>query len=298
MARVAIIGPGAIGGTLAGNLVRVGNHEVMLAGRRAVSALKVSLPDGTEVITGPVVAEPAQLTEKFDWVLVATKTYAAEATCGWLQSICGPETCVAIFQNGVEHRERFRPWVADEALVPVVIDCPAEHPAPDHVVQRGALKIVAADDANGQALRGLFAGANEHVSLTDDFLSAAWAKLTRNSVAVLNAMTLQPNVIMHDEAMGQAALQIAQESIAVARAAGATLDHGLALWVLDATLAAPRDAVNSLLADRLAGRETELEARNGAIVRFGQRLGVSTPLNSMGVAVVRAQMLVEQSNCD
>lgn len=298
MARIAIIGPGAIGGTLAGNLVRAGNHEVVLAGRRAVPALKVSLPNGAEVVTGPVESDPAGLGGNFDWVLVATKTYAAEATGVWLQSICRSETRVAIFQNGVEHRERFRPWVADEALVPVVIDCPAERPTPDHVVQRGSLKIVAADDANGQALRELFAGANEHFSLTDDFLSAAWRKLTRNSVAVLNAMTLQPNVILHDEAMGQAALQIAQESIAVARAAGATLDHGLALWVLDATLAAPRDGVNSLLADRLAGRETELEARNGAIVRFGQRLGVSTPLNSMGVAVVRAQMTVEQSRCD
>jgi ketopantoate reductase len=32
----------------------------------------------------------------------------------------------------------------------------------------------------------------------------------------------------------------------------------------------------------------ELDARNGAIVRFGERFGVETPLNAMAVAVLRA----------
>lgn len=298
MARIAIIGPGAIGGTLAGNLVRSGIHDIVLAGRRVAPSVTVRFPDGTEVTTPPVVADPAELVGEFDWILIATKTYAAEATAEWLQQICSPKTRVAIFQNGVEHRERFRPWVADEMLVPVVIDCPAERPTPDQVVQRGDLNMVAANDANGVALRELFSGTNEHFVLTDDFLSAAWRKLVRNSVAVLNAMALQPNQIMHQDVMGQTALKIADEAVAVARAAGAQLDDGLAAWVLDATLRESPDGVNSLLADRLARRETELEARNGAIVRTGQRLGVPTPLNAMGVAVVMAQMVAEESKCD
>jgi 2-dehydropantoate 2-reductase len=46
--------------------------------------------------------------------------------------------------------------------------------------------------------------------------------------------------------------------------------------------------MNSLGGDRLAGRPMETEARNGAIVRFGERLGVATPLNGMIAAVLRA----------
>lgn len=298
MARIAIIGPGAIGGTLAGNLVRAGHHDIVLIGRRESKGLRVGFPEGDTVTTGPVVADPARVTGGFDWVLVATKAYAAEATGAWLNAIRSTETRVAIFQNGVEHRERFQPWVPDACLVPVVIDCPAERPEPEHIVQRGPLDMIAADDENGRDLRRLFAGADERFALTEDFMTAAWHKLTRNSIAVLNAMTLQPNAIMHEEAMGEAALGIAREAITVGRAAGAQLEDDLADWVLKVTREAPLDGVNSLLADRLAKRETELDARNGAIVRTGRRLGVPTPLNAMGIAVVAAQIAAEQTNCD
>ncbi len=299
MARIAIIGPGAIGGTLAGNLVRAGHHEIVLCGRRSVSALQMRFPDGAQVTTGPVVDEAGQLPAGgFDWILVATKTYAAEQTSTWLTQLLGQTMRVAIFQNGVEHRERFSSWVPEHALVPVIIDCPAECPSPNEIIQRGDLNIVAPDDKSGRALQVLFAGADEHFVLTDDIVTAAWRKLTRNSIAVLNAMTLRPNVIMRETAMGEAALKIAQEAVAVGRAAGANLADDLADWVLAATLEESPDGVNSLLADRLARRPTELEARNGAIVRFGRKLGVPTPLNSMGVAVVEAQIRAEQTNCN
>jgi 2-dehydropantoate 2-reductase len=299
MARIAIIGPGAIGGTLAGNLLRSGQHEIVLCGRRPVEAMRVRFPDGQSITTGPVMAEPGSVPAgEFDWLIVATKTYAAQETAVWLRHLMSDSTRVAIFQNGVEHRERFASWVTGNRLVPVIIDCPAERPTPDEVVQRGDLNVVAPDDAAGQVLRQLFADVNEHFVLTDDILTAAWRKLTRNSIAVLNAMTLQPNVIMHEPAMAKAALQIAREAIAVGRAAGAKLSDDLAEWVIAATLEESPDGVNSLLADRLAGRETELDARNGAIVRTGEKLGVPTPLNSMGVAVVEAQICKEQTNCD
>jgi 2-dehydropantoate 2-reductase len=46
--------------------------------------------------------------------------------------------------------------------------------------------------------------------------------------------------------------------------------------------------VNSLLADRLAGRPLEIDARNGVIVRLGQQHGIATPLNGMAVAILEA----------
>ncbi|MGB6485514.1 MAG: ketopantoate reductase C-terminal domain-containing protein [Steroidobacteraceae bacterium] len=52
---------------------------------------------------------------------------------------------------------------------------------------------------------------------------------------------------------------------------------------------APPDAVNSLFADRLAGRCMETDARNGAIVRKGVKHGIPTPLNSMAVTLLDAQ---------
>jgi len=293
MARIAIIGPGAIGGTLAGNLKQAGHHEIGLLGRRASPGLSLTLPDGHRIDAGPVLVEWADDGAPFDWVFVATKTYAAEATGRWLQRVMGATTRVAVFQNGVEHRARFRSWVPDERLVPVVINCPAERPSPDEVVQRGTLKIIAENDAAGSDLKTLFAGADEHFLLTDDFLTAAWRKLTLNSVAVLTAMILRPNEVYHDPDLQVVARGLATEAVAVAQAAGAKLEFALVDEVLEAVLAEARDQVNSLLADRLARRPTELAARNGAIVRIGQKLGVPTPLNAMAVAVVEAQLRTE-----
>lgn len=295
MSRIAIIGPGAIGGTLAGNLQRAGNHEVLLCGRRSSPQLSVELPGGHSERVGPVlVAWPGEA-GPVDWVLVATKTYAAAETGRWLAALMGEETRVAVFQNGVEHRERFRSWVPDDRLVPVVIDCPAERPSPDHIVQRGALNIVVGDDGAGPELKALFAGVDDHFWLTGDFQSAAWRKLTLNSVAVLTAMVLRPNEIFQAPAMQAVARRIAAESVAVAQAAGAKLDERVIDDVMAAVLAAAPDGVNSLLADRMAKRPTELAARNGAIVRIGAALGVPTPLNSMAVAVVEAQIRAESA---
>lgn len=289
MARVLIVGPGAIGGTLAGNLMHAGRHEVMLGGRREAAGVDVVLPGMVKVTTGPVVTTPESITGALDWILVATKTYAAKKTARWLEALVGPTTRVAIFQNGVEHLERFEPWVPREQLVPVVIDCPAERLTPDTVVQRGDLKVVVSDNADGEALRQLFISANQHFRLTGDILTASWRKLTLNSIGVLNAMTLQPNRIMHTPAMAAAAEGIARECVRVAQAAGADLDESLAPEVVAEVQNQSPDGVNSLLADCLAARPNELDARNGAIVRFGQKFGVPTPLNALAVAVVEAQ---------
>ena len=48
------------------------------------------------------------------------------------------------------------------------------------------------------------------------------------------------------------------------------------------------DSVNSLHADRLARRPTEIDARNGVIVRLGRKHGIPTPCNQMAVALMEA----------
>jgi 2-dehydropantoate 2-reductase len=41
-----------------------------------------------------------------------------------------------------------------------------------------------------------------------------------------------------------------------------------------------------MLADRLAGRPMEIDARNGVIVRLGEKHGIATPLNRMAAGVL------------
>jgi 2-dehydropantoate 2-reductase len=81
--------------------------------------------------------------------------------------------------------------------------------------------------------------------------------------------------------------EIAVECRAVGIAEGAVLGEE----VLENAVAGYRGgsaAINSLHADRLAGRPMEVDARNGVVVRFGKKHGVPTPLNKTMVTLLEA----------
>ena len=291
MARIAIVGAGAIGGVTAALLQQAG-HELLLCTRRPMTTLSVDTPDGGVNVRAKFVNDPTQAIE-VDWVIVATKAYDVAGAAKWLEQLCTKETPVAVLQNGVEHRQRFAPYIAIDRILPVMVDCPAERPAFDQVRQRGVMHLKVPDCAIGHGFVQLFAGTSADATVVPDFQSVVWRKLCFNSAGVLSALLLQPAGVIRGEALGEVALQIIRECAAVARAEGAHLEEDVADTVLAAQRAAPADSINSMLADRQAGRPMELDARNGVIVRLGKKHGIATPANSMAVALMEA--LVQQS---
>ena len=287
MGRVAIVGVGAIGGALAGLLQTAGRHEITLCTRRAVEGLRVVAPGGEVVVEARNYTRPEDA-EAVDWVMVATKTYDAEGAAAWFAGLCSGGAPVAVVQNGVEHRERFAPWLSEERLLPVVIDCPVERRADGAVHVRGEAVMKVEDGRLGREFAGLFAGTAAKMTLVEDFTTAAWWKLCINSVGALNAMALKPAGLLRGEAMGRVAMEMVAECAAVGRAEGARLDEDMPEQVLKMCRAHPADSVNSLLADRLAGRRMETDARNGAIVRKGEKHGIATPLNRMATVLLEA----------
>jgi len=285
MARVAIVGPGAIGGVIAAWLGKTGRHEVVLCARRPLGELHVETPEGI-IVARPVVLTGPENATPVDWVLVATKAYDSEGAAVWLKGLASAGAPVAILQNGVEHRERFARFLPAGQLVPVMVDCPAERTTPTVIRQRGTAKMAVQDDACGREFAGLFAGTPVEVELTRDLKSAVWRKLCINAAGVISGLVLQPAVVMRDEQIGELSRQLVRECIAVGRAEGAVMDDSLAETVLQAYRNAPPDSVNSLHGDRQAGRPSEIDARNGVIVRLGRKHGIPTPCNQMAVALI------------
>src|SRR3954469_1641531 len=190
MTTIAIIGPGAIGGILAAWLGQDPDNAVTVCARTPFDHLEVETPTGRitaspRVITDPSVGTPV------DWVLITTKAYDAAAAALWLPSLLRADTRVVVLQNGVEHVERFTPWVAAEHLVPAVIDCPAERIAPGRMRQRGASWIVVPESTNGRAFVPLWSKTNFDVK-TGDFKTRAWAKLCINAPGAISAILMKP----------------------------------------------------------------------------------------------------------
>ena len=289
MSRIAIVGVGAIGGVTAALLQQAGGHELLLCLRRPMSALLVETPSGNVNVHATFVTDPSEAFE-VDWVIVATKAYDVAGAAKWLERLPFKGAPVAILQNGVEHRERFAPYVAIERILPVMVDCPAERQAIDRIRQRGVMHLKVPDYAMGRGFVELFAGTTADATVVSDFQSVVWRKLCFNSAGVLSALLLKPAGVVREEALGEVALEIIRECAAVARAEGAQLEENVPEVVLAAQRAAPADSINSMLADRQAGRPVEIDARNGVIVRLGRKHGIATPANSMAVALMEAMV--------
>ncbi|MDB5455175.1 MAG: 2-dehydropantoate 2-reductase [Caulobacter sp.] len=287
MTSIAVIGPGAVGGTVAAWLAQDPALSVTVCARTAFDALSVDTPDGPITATPRVLTDPTQASP-VDWVLIATKTYDAAGAAAWLGGLVGPDTRLAVLQNGVEHVARFSPYVPAARITPAVVDIPAERQGPGRIVQRRYGTILVPDSLDGDAFAALFAGGKIAVSTTPDFKTQAWRKLGINCAGAVSALTLKPAGVVQRPAIAAIMRDLVAECVAVGRAEGAELDASLVETVIDGYRAAPADSVNSLHADRLAGRPTEIDARNGVIVRLGVRHGIQTPVNAMVVALLEA----------
>jgi 2-dehydropantoate 2-reductase len=144
------------------------------------------------------------------------------------------------------------------------------------------------DNELGREFLGLLEGTGFDAATSDDFLSVIWRKLALNAPGAVNALLLQPTGIVRDPAIANLMRRMILEVIAVARAEGARLDESLADKIIESQQKAPSDGMNSLHADRLAGRTMEVDARNGAVVRAGRRHGITTPLNEMALTLLEA----------
>ncbi|WP_374406491.1 2-dehydropantoate 2-reductase [Pelagerythrobacter sp.] len=286
MTRVAIIGPGAVGGTIAAWLANVG-HDVRLCARTPFERVRLTHPAGVIDTALPVHTDPADASS-VDVVISATKAYDSEAAAQWLPHLLDDHTILAVFQNGVEHREPFSHALEDTRLAPAVVDIPAEREAPGVIAQRRFGSITLADDAPGRSVAGLFADTPIETVLTDDLLTVAWRKLALNCAGIVNTITLKPAAIAHDPDAALAMRMLIAECAAVGRAEGANLPSSLIEEVIDHCRAAAPDSINSLHADRLAGRSMEVDARNGVIVRLGRLHGIPTPANELAIALLKS----------
>lgn len=287
MASILLVGPGAIGATLAAWLCQDDRHHVSIAARTPFDSIETETPNGVIRARPQIIADAAQA-QPVDWILVTTKTYDSDSAAAWFPKATHTRTRLAVIQNGVEHIERFEKHFDRARIVPVMIDLPAERLSPGRTVQHGPAHLVVPAGEHGAAFLALFAHANFDARQTDDFTTAVWKKLCLNSAGAVPAVLAKPNGIAHHDGVARLMHDIVRECVRVGRAQGAKLEDSIPDEIVDRTRKAPRDSGNSMYADRLAGRPMEYDARNGVIVRLGRKHGIPTPMNQLMVTLLEA----------
>ena len=127
-----------------------------------------------------------------------------------------------------------------------------------------------------------------HVIPLEDARGAQWTKLIFNaSTNPVGALTLlHHGAATRLPATGQLFNDLIAEGEAVAKAMGITL-HGDPRAMVQKGANAPGKHNASMLQDVLAKRITEVDFMNGAIVKWGEQVGVPTPLNKTMWALIK-----------
>jgi 2-dehydropantoate 2-reductase len=287
MASILLIGPGAIGATLAAWLYQDDRHQVAVAVRTPFESLEVQTPEGVIRATPRIYTDVTQV-KPVDWVLVTTKAYDSDSAATWFTTACGPRTRVAVIQNGVEHVARFEKHFDRARILPVMIDLPAERVSPGRTVQRGAAHLVVPAGKNGEDFVQLFAHTNFDIKQTDDFTTAVWRKLCLNCAGAPSAVVMKPQGIVQQAGVAELMRNLVRECVAVGRAEGARLEDSIPDEIVERTKRGSPTNGNSMYADRMAGRPMEYDARNGVIVRLGRKHGIEAPMNALMVSLLEA----------
>lgn len=285
--KITLIGPGAIGTTVAAALHETGRTPT-LCGRTALPQLELRFEDERIIVPGPVRTRPEDITDTYDLVFVAVKSTQIDAAAPWLSVLCNDRTVVCVLQNGVEQKQLFAPYLSGNPVLPSVVWFPAQREPDASVWLRREARLTVPDLPESRLVIDAMHGTRCRADIAEDFASVAWRKLLLNAVAGLMVLSGRRAGMFARDDIAALALAYAKECLAVARAEGATLGDEVAQEIVDGFRRSPADLGTSILADRQAGRPLEWDCRNGVVQRRGRAHGIATPISDFVVPLLAA----------
>jgi 2-dehydropantoate 2-reductase len=302
--RITVVGAGAMGGSYGGLLASAG-HEVSLidAWQAHVDAIN---RDGLRVdgVLGDhrirLEAATGADGQGADVAIVfvdANNTSAAAATVAGLLAADG---CAITFQNGIGNVEKLQSVLGPERVLGGSSMCSAAARGPGHVTltHMGLTSIGETDGSprpRAQAIVDALAGAGFEAAIEPNVMGLIWQKFVVNCATNAIAATtgLRGGEIVRLPELDAFQDRILEEIMAVIRTKGIRLPNAeIAAKVKDNC----RKKFNrpSMLQHVEAGRRTEIDALNGALLREAAALGIPMPYNEALVALLKGRELHQQ----
>ena len=281
MTDVAVLGPGGVGGFLAAALERGGARVTVVAREGTAGAIARDGIAVESVRLGELHARPEAvpvLEREADVLVVAVK---ATALAESLERIHAEPHLVVPMLNGLDHvgtlRERFGPRV-----VAASIRIESTRVAPGRIEQTSpflVIELAAADPRMRGAIdafAGLLNGAGVPARVRESEADVLWGKLVRLCALALTttAYDLPLGPIRTTPELRADLEACIREAAAVAAADGSEQDPDTTLAELDEAHA---ELDTSMHRDVTAGREPELDAIAGSVLRAAARHDLTCP---------------------
>jgi 2-dehydropantoate 2-reductase len=294
-ARVAVLGPGGVGGLLAALLARRGDQVTCLA----PPATAAHLAEHGLELHSPALGDArvrvdaaSRLEHPVDVLFVTVKAAQLEAAAEAVPAGTLGDGLVVPFLNGIDHVAWLRERYPASQVVPGTIRVEStrvgpgviEHASPFAVVELAAAKVPEGRRDRVEELAARLAETGLDVTVHDDEAATMWSKLAVLApIALVTTWTAAP--------FGEAraghwdeVVAVASEIVAAAAADGVELDAAAVVAMLGKV---PDGMRSSMQKDAAAGRPIELDAIGGTILRAADRAGTDAPVTARLVADLR-----------
>lgn len=292
--RVAVLGPGGVGGLLAALLARDGADVVVLAGDATVREISQHGIRVESARFGSFAASVRAATRLADAVEVCFVTVKAtqlpEALAKVPAGVLGDGLVVPLL-NGFDHVDLLRSVYPAQNVAPATIRIETIRVGPGAIRQTSPFAIVeiAAGNENRERVEhvaGALRATGLDVRVRDDELSMLWDKFGMLGPLALLTTHEQGNLGAIRTRRREDVEAVIAEVAAVAAAEGVTLDVQGAMRMVDS---APPEMGSSMQRDQEAGLPLELDALGGALLRKARKSGVPVPVTSRLVGEIASR---------
>lgn len=307
--KILIFGAGSLGSVVGGLMARAG-HEVTLVGRAGhldairKNGLRITGIWGEHVVTNLQCIEAVEGIERgaHDLILVTVKSYDTRAAAQAIAPLVDDDTLVCSYQNGLGNAEILAEVVGSKHVVGARAIYGVWLPEPGHaevtvIAQPTALGTydAATPKDRVRAIAEAMDAAGLPTIYTDRIATVLWAKVAYN--CALNPMSALLDVTYGEVGRRADTRALIEEVVSELYAVGDAMDiplepqsPGQYLNLFFEKLLPPTaNHYASMREDFRRKRRTEIDALNGAIVKYGDELKVPTPVNTTLTRLVKAR---------
>jgi 2-dehydropantoate 2-reductase len=318
--HIAILGAGSIGCFLGGCLMAKGS-SVTLVGRPRIQqqlsehGLHVTDWQGrdTHISSEKVSFSLSKdVLKEADYILVTVKSGDTEAAAQSIASAANSNSIIISFQNGIRNAEILQQYLPNNKVLKGMV--------PFNVISNGNGHFHCGTEGNlaiedkrkvATTLVHNFQQAKLPVTVYDDILGVQWGKLLMNLSNSVNALSGIPLLEqLNNKTYRKVMASSSKEALRILKTANITPARtgkvipsltpyilSLPTWlfkrIANAMLKIDPEARSSMYEDLHLGRRTEIDYLNGEIVALAKTLGLSAPINS---AIVKLVKQAEENN--
>ena len=297
--QIAVLGAGAMGSWIGGHLALSGNEVHLLTTNsehiKAVQDRGLVLQHGQRTETVRLaIGKPDEFNDSVDLVIVLTKTFQLKSALSSISKVLTKDTAVLSLQNGLGNAEIISEFVDDDNIWIGMTMLPVDREAPGVVVGKGegGTWFGHADGGIkpfGKTIEAAFAQSGISVSYDLDIAKRIWQKVAfnagMNAVCALTHST--PGTINQSPFALDLVKAVAREVAEVAKAESVEVDLDSVFSTIEYACGHHGAHIPSMLQDLLQGRQTEVDALNGAIATRAETADIDAPLNRQLAGLIK-----------